>query len=225
MHRSFITLLAFVVVPLVVLADDQQHSVCYNYFLQKDKCVFGSVDKPCCETHHPTKHICPSGGTFQHPDTDSDRYTASAASKLPGSRKVRRYDTTLNSSFVAGGTGNCQFYNTTSDMGVCLWSGPQSNVSAASAGWLNSQLTQNCRKQVWIQRQGQPATVKYVPILDSCGFNTDAPEIGCFQVFVTKALFDAFNATDEENAAGALMNLSWDFDNPPNANKPQNAPI
>lgn len=47
-----------------------------------------------------------------------------------------------------------------------------------------------CSSISYVQRQGQPDTVQYVPVLDACTFGPEAelPEVGCFQIFVTKAV-------------------------------------
>lgn len=48
----------------------------------------------------------------------------------------------------------------------------------------------------YVQRRGKPETVQYVPVLDACTFGPEAqvPEVGCSQIFVTKAVspFSAF---------------------------------
>lgn len=200
----------------------RQHSICYDFYLKQDDCVYGSVDKPCPDKNASSKKACSSGSVFKYP-TDSlpeDGYDSAAAPKM-----TRRYDTPDKSFFVAGGQGACGFYNTNSQLGVCIWSGPSSSSDSTQAGWLNGGLKDNCHKQVYIQREGQPSTVQYVPIVDSCGFGTTSPDFGCRQIYVTRALYDSFNPTQHELQTGALYNITWDFNNPLHSGKNYNAPI
>ncbi|KAH9817803.1 hypothetical protein DFH28DRAFT_1123726 [Melampsora americana] len=204
---------------LVVSGSGERHTECYNYFLAKDRCVYGSQCDPCPANQTIPKKTCESGGQFQHPtavsptDSYAGSYAGAGSYSLPSRpARVRRYDATTPASFVAGGNGNCGFYNTTSDLGVCIWSGSDTTGnSTTNNGWLNTATTDNCNKQIYIQRQGQPNTVQYVPVIDSCNFNTVDPALGCFQVFVTRALYDSFNPTQEELNSGSLYNLTWDF--------------
>ncbi|EGG02216.1 uncharacterized protein MELLADRAFT_91542 [Melampsora larici-populina 98AG31] len=207
----------------LVASSGERHTQCYNYFLNKDQCVYGSQCDPCPAGQPIPKKTCESGGQFQHPTAVSP--TDQMSYSIPAKHaRVRRYDTTTPSSFVAGGNGNCGFYNTTSDLGeahagyvkpnlgVCIWSGSDTTGnSTTDNGWLNQATSDNCNKQIYIQRQGQPDTVKFVPVIDSCNFNTVDPALGCFQVFVTRALYDSFNPTQEELNSGALNNITWDF--------------
>ncbi|KAG0151274.1 hypothetical protein CROQUDRAFT_651506 [Cronartium quercuum f. sp. fusiforme G11] len=219
MHRATI-LLGLALMATVIFA--QQHSICYDFYLKKDGCVYGSADKPCPDKNACSKKACSSGSVFKHPKNcpTEDGYASAPAPKM-----TRRYDTTDKSFFVAGGQGACGFYNTTSQLGVCLWSGPSNSNDSTQAGWLNGGLKNNCNKQVYIQRQGQPSTVQYVPIVDSCGFDTTSADFGCRQIYVTRALYDLFNPTQYELQTGALYNLTWDFNNPPDSGKLDNAPV
>lgn len=204
---------------LSVASQGENHTQCYDYFLNKDHCVYGSKCNACPPSQVVPKKSCESGGQFQHPSVVSP--TDQMSYSLPAKHaRVRRYDTTSPSSFVAGGNGNCGFYNTTTDIGVCLWSGsdPTGN-STTGNGWLNQATTDNCNKQIYIQRQGQPDTVIYAPVIDSCGFNTVDPAFGCFQIFVTKALYDLFKPTQDELNSGSLHNLTWDFNIGPPENR------
>ncbi|KAG0147587.1 hypothetical protein CROQUDRAFT_722233 [Cronartium quercuum f. sp. fusiforme G11] len=196
--------------------------MCYNYLLQQDGCVYGSSDSPCPEDKS-HKKACSSGSVFKHPHASPRDHNDYSSAPTP--KKMRRYDTTSNIFYVDGGQGTCGFYNTTSQLGVCIWDGPEDVSDPTKAGWLNGGLSQNCNKQVYIQRENQPETVQYVPILDSCSFNSTAPEFSCFQTYVTKALFDLFEPTAYELETGSLYNLTWDFNNPINSGKLDNAPI
>ncbi|WAR57887.1 hypothetical protein PtB15_5B117 [Puccinia triticina] len=181
-----------------------QHTQCYEFFMWKDKCVWSAAATNQRCPVPPKDHEAPVK-TFAIPPTAAP------------SRLERRYDTTR---------GICGFYNSTTEAGVCLWSGPeQKDPTLKTAGWLNSQKTSNCGKRVYIQRKGKPETVQYVKVLDGCSFKTKHRIPGCFDIAVTIDLFNRFNPTAEEKASGLLLNgLSWDFDNINNDNT-QQAPV
>ncbi|KAG0147054.1 hypothetical protein CROQUDRAFT_715233 [Cronartium quercuum f. sp. fusiforme G11] len=222
MHRLSI-ILGLALVSSFAIAT-QKHSICYNYFLAKDKCVFGSTEHPCKEPKSHTKKACSSGAVFKH-SVKHIMHTPVSSPASPSQLK-RRYNTTGRTDYVDGGEGTCGNYNTDSQVGVCIWNGLTSGGEPEKAGWLNPGFTKNCGKEVYIQRQGLPHTVKYAPILDSCNFdNTTDPAYGCFQIYVTAALFDMFKPTKHELDTGALYNLTWDFNNLPGSGKPQNAPV
>ncbi|KAH9809409.1 hypothetical protein DFH28DRAFT_1066608 [Melampsora americana] len=188
------------------------HTLCYNYFLQKDGCVHSSTDSPCGEnatSGHTANYI----GTFE---------------TQPLRRRLRRrYDTTNGSLSINGGDGICGPYNTETTSGVCLWSGSEwvSGSDPQTAGWLNGAATGNCGKQVYIQRHGQPETVQFAPVLDGCNFWTTQPEVGCFQIWMTKDLFDKFSPTEEESQNLLISStFTWDFDNL-HGNSTENAPL
>ncbi|PLW21154.1 hypothetical protein PCANC_00472 [Puccinia coronata f. sp. avenae] len=182
------------------------HTTCYNYFLKKDGCVNSANDpKIRCE---PKPY---SGGV--------PAFSMSGGSKTKRGVEttislIKRYDTTQPSFFLASGTGNCGYYDTNTQDGACLWSGPeQNNPTVESAGWLNSQKTSNCHKELYIglKEEGAAGT-KYAPVLDGCSFGTTDPAVGCFQIGVTLQLFKKFNPTPAENMAGKITRtIVWDF--------------
>ncbi|KNZ61778.1 hypothetical protein VP01_1359g3 [Puccinia sorghi] len=219
------------------------HTGCYKYFMKKDGCVF-SAKRPTDRCPAVVKHdqTNPAQAFVLNP--------AAANVKRSEDGLARRYDTTQPSFAVAGGNGICGFYNSTAEHGVCLWSGPeQTNPTRKTAGWLNeyallplnidsvgrkanlsspftygSPNPVNCRKGIYVQRKGQPETVKYVPLLDGCSFNTISYEPGCFDIALTIKLFDDFNPSEQEKKDGLLYGgLTWDYDNV-DGNHPQNAP-
>ncbi|PLW07052.1 hypothetical protein PCASD_10615 [Puccinia coronata f. sp. avenae] len=181
------------------------HTTCWNYFMNKDGCVFSSADSKtrCNATAKP------------HPAPVSQFGLVSQQPKKDGKRLARRYDTTEPTFPVAGGKGNCGFYDTNKELGVCLWSGAeQQHPTVETAGWLNVNKTSNCGKRVYIQRTGKPETVQYAKVLDGCSFNTVRLDVGCFQVGLTIKLFNLFNPTKKEQGDQLLYGgLSWDFDN------------
>lgn len=188
------------------------HTLCYNYFLQKDGCVHASTDRPCNAN-------TTSGNTANYIGTFENQ---------PSRRRLgRRYDTTNGSLSIDGGDGICGAYNTETTSGVCLWSGSNwvDGSDPQTAGWLNGAATGNCGKQVYIQRQGQPETVQFAPVLDGCNFWTTQPEVGCFQIWMTKDLFNKFSPTEEESRNLLISStFTWDFDNL-HGQSPQNAPL
>ncbi|EGG07304.1 uncharacterized protein MELLADRAFT_105821 [Melampsora larici-populina 98AG31] len=188
------------------------HTLCYNYFLEKDGCVQTSTDRPCSSN-------TTSGNTANYIGTFETR---------PSRRRLgRRYDSTNGSLSINGGDGICGPYNTDTTSGVCLWSGSNwvDGSDPQTAGWLNGAATGNCGKQVYIQRQNQPETVQYAPVLDGCNFWTRQPEVGCFQIWMTKDLFDKFSPTEEESQNLLISStFTWDFDNL-HGQSPQNAPL
>ncbi|EGG06923.1 uncharacterized protein MELLADRAFT_86274 [Melampsora larici-populina 98AG31] len=237
--------------PLVCLAmfyaqvSDAQNTGCYNYFLQKDGCVWGSTTNPC-PTNSTVEKPCTSLRAFHYSASsttttttstttttvhaegtiDSDILESEGLQEAP-KRLVRRYDTTAPTLAVAGGDGICGFYNSTITSGVCLWTGEGwvDGSNQQQSGWLNGTVTDNCNKQVYIQRQGQPETVQYAPVLDGCQFFTADPDVGCFQIWLTIDLFEKFGPTPEELSSFTMNStFTWDFNNL-NGQNPTAAPV
>lgn len=215
MKSNIIT--CFLIICASVAVGATEHTVCYNYFLKKDGCVHSAADdsvrckappKPC-PVPVPPFSLAPQHVKRSEPH-----------------RLQRRYDTTEPSFPVAGGNGICGFYNSTTELGVCLWSGAeQNNPTPETAGWLDGPMTANCGKKVYIQRTGKPETVQYARILDGCSFNTKAPEVGCFQIGLSLQLFEKFNPTEQERADQLIYDgLTWDFDSLNNQD-PQQGPV
>ncbi|PLW50254.1 hypothetical protein PCANC_05627 [Puccinia coronata f. sp. avenae] len=202
--------------PAVMATD---HSGCYSYFMKKDGCVWSAAD-PNERCPQPLKH----GQT--NPAQQFVINPGVAKSKRSEDSLERRYDTTRPSFPVAGGNGICGFYNSTTELGVCLWSGPeQNNPTADTSGWLNGLKPDNCRKGVYVQRKNNPHSVQYVPVLDGCSFDTKEYDPGCYDIALTIQLFERFNPTADERRDGLLYGgLTWDFDSI-NGTHPQNAPI
>ncbi|EGG08518.1 uncharacterized protein MELLADRAFT_52166 [Melampsora larici-populina 98AG31] len=183
-----------------------EHTLCFNYFMQKDGCVFSTADpRTRCDIHgHPPKKgVCelkpPAGQTHQR----REEHTLD-----------RRYDTPegAQSFFVAGGNGICGFYDT-NNPGACLWTGAEDAAGNPLGGWLNDTKTSNCGKFLYIMREKRPETVIYVPVVDGCDFGVKTPDNGCFHIGVTRATFFALQPTEEEKNQGYLTGLTWDFDN------------
>ncbi|OAV94563.1 hypothetical protein PTTG_03780 [Puccinia triticina 1-1 BBBD Race 1] len=202
------------------------HTMCYNYFLQKDGCVFSAaaLDQRCpapAKQHStPVKAFAMASNSRMAKRSDVAVYKSASESH----ELERRYNTTRPSFAVAGGNGVCGYYDSKKEPGVCLWSGVPP-VTVQTAGWLNGAKTSNCGKRVYIQRKGQPSTVKFVRVLDGCDFGTTRPDPGCFDIAVTIALFNLFNPTYDEQRAGELIGgITWDWDNLDNTHT-QQAPV
>ncbi|KAG0152521.1 hypothetical protein CROQUDRAFT_649944 [Cronartium quercuum f. sp. fusiforme G11] len=205
------------------------HSVCFDYFLHKDNCVHGSIDHPCPTDGTGTGP--PSPGYTVHGRTIQQlRSMVQYHEYHPVHRKVaplvKRYDTTENVDYVAGGNGICGFYNTTTQIGACIWSGDNrtDGTDPATAGWINGRFNSTCGKKLYIQRKGKPETVKYLPVLDGCNFAAQSPADGCFQIYLTEAAFLLFADQDEFNNGYLNSSMSWDFDNL-QLDHPWNAPL
>ncbi|KAA1083883.1 hypothetical protein PGT21_010417 [Puccinia graminis f. sp. tritici] len=169
------------------------HTTCYDYFLKKDGCVFSSPA---------TSQRCPAP-TKDHTDpVHRFNYGPPKAKPNDGHSLQRRYDDNNPSFSVAGGKGACDNYNSATDLGVCLWSGAEQKApTAESAGWLNGVAKSNCGKTVYVQRKGDPSTVKYVKVLDEnvigylllgCSFNTTLTNPGCFEIALTTKVIHIF---------------------------------
>ncbi|KAI8457397.1 hypothetical protein BY996DRAFT_6913445 [Phakopsora pachyrhizi] len=115
---------------------------------------------------------------------------------------------------VNGGTGDgiCGKYNSDTELGVCLWSGEDTTgQDPAKSGWLNSALTDNCKKLVAVYRSEaqQPIVAK---VLDGCDFRTTKASFGCSQIYLTKKAFMALNPSKEDLNNGFFRDsLMWDF--------------
>lgn len=195
------------------VAERPDRTGCFDYFLQKDGCVYGSADAPCKEKTGKTSTSCNAFRIDPASEAAQKQTVLQAAPENHG-RLARRYDTTIPTLAVAGGSGICGFYNSTTTSGVCLWSGEGwvDSRHEPISGWLNGTSVANCNKHVYIQRQGKPETVQYAPVLDGCGFNTVTPDVGCFQVWMTIDLFDKFNPTPEQRRKFQIDDtFTWDF--------------
>ncbi|OAV94579.1 hypothetical protein PTTG_03800 [Puccinia triticina 1-1 BBBD Race 1] len=192
-----------------------EHTMCYDYFLNKDHCVHSSAST--LDRCQAKDHSEPVKAFTMNPGVQNAK-----RSEIQGLE--RRYDTTRPSFFVAGGDGTCGFYNTTSEPGVCLWNGPeQDNPTKETAGWLNGAQKANCGKQIYIQRKGQPHTVQYVKVLDGCSFGVKTPDPGCFDIAVTLALFNLFKPSEKEKQDGKMYGgFTWDF-NSLDGSKPESS--
>ncbi|MBW0546166.1 hypothetical protein O181_085881 [Austropuccinia psidii MF-1] len=178
-----------------------QHTGCYNYFLQKDHCVFSAAGEARC--HAPKKECSGIAVTFQLGPSHSKRSMAHVIQP--------RYTTNNKSFFVAGGVGICGKYDSYKQDGVCLWSGNGSPIS--DSGWLNDAKTSNCGKKVYIQRKGRPGLTVYAPVVDGCGFNMIESSKGCFEIAFTATTFQKLKPTEEESKQGGMFDVHWDFDN------------
>ncbi|KAH9810534.1 secreted protein [Melampsora americana] len=193
-------LVAIVATPTVKAT---QHTLCFNYFMQKDGCVFSSANPHtrCAPDGHPPKNGV--GMLQQHAFQRREEHTLEP-----------RYDTPKGSKsfFVASGTGVCGFYDGDKP-GACIWNGAKDQFGNGLGGWLNGSKTSNCHKNLYIMRRGNPQSVVYVPVVDGCNFNVKNPDNGCFQIGVTRATFFALNPSEQEKNQGYLTDLTWDFDN------------
>ncbi|KAG0148764.1 hypothetical protein CROQUDRAFT_714297 [Cronartium quercuum f. sp. fusiforme G11] len=106
----------------------------------------------------------------------------------------------------------CGPYDSNQELGVCLWSGIDGDSKdPGKTGWLGKTLTGNCGKTLFVQRAGQPETMIFAKVVDSCAFPITDHGIGCAQIFLTKKAFDLMKPTQEELQNGAITNLVWDF--------------
>ncbi|PLW05486.1 hypothetical protein PCANC_09893 [Puccinia coronata f. sp. avenae] len=190
----------------ITVAKATNHTTCFNYFLKKDRCVFSSADERTRCKAPPKQHPSP---VKQFALVSQDKRS------LQGGSLARRYDAKKPVFPIGGGTGNCGFYNSTAEIGVCLWSGAElKNPTVQTAGWINSLKTSNCGKRIYIQRTGKPETVQYARVLDGCSFDTRRLNVGCFQIGITVELFNKFKPSAKEISAQLLLDgVTWDFDN------------
>ncbi|KAH9460392.1 hypothetical protein MJO28_003940 [Puccinia striiformis f. sp. tritici] len=211
-------------------------SQCYNYFLEKDGCVFGAkkasercpvkpdcgheipTDKPLVFKSHHSRSSQQSFGLSVGPNgvqtfaSSMDQEESQTEITAPSSKRlVRRYDSELDSFAIAGGDGICGTY-TDDQPGVCLWAS-ELDTGAKSGGWMNGTYTKACGRVVFIQRKGDPDNTIYAPIVDGCSFNATTPEPGCFRIGFTKATFNQLNPTPEEKNDWIITDLVWDFAN------------
>ncbi|EFP77475.1 hypothetical protein PGT21_023329 [Puccinia graminis f. sp. tritici] len=228
-----------------------KHSQCYNYFLNKDKCVFAAkkksercpVDsKDQCGHAIPTdmpivfkskhKHssqstmgleIGPNGINTFASKSEEDEASTEFSAGVPSKKLVRRYDSELDSFPIAGGDGICGNYKDTAP-GVCLWASAADVPGSLSGGWINGTFTKPCGRQVFIQRKGFPEHTVYAPVVDGCTFNATTEEPGCFRIAFTQATFNELNPTQKEIDDKIIHELVWDFDNALGT-KPENAAI
>ncbi|CAH7688610.1 hypothetical protein PPACK8108_LOCUS23589 [Phakopsora pachyrhizi] len=175
------------------------HTQCYNYFLQKDGCVFSAADdrNRCSADPKPSTAV----GVVQESNKNVKRHTL-----------ARRYDTTLPSPSIQG-EGICGHYDTATAEGASLWVGPNpGSTRPEEAGWLNRGKTSNCNKRLYVINPRTGKTV-YIKVIDGHDFQTTQPDVGCFQIALTQKTFLELDPTDEEKAKGAIGSLTWDFDN------------
>ncbi|MBW0559062.1 hypothetical protein O181_098777 [Austropuccinia psidii MF-1] len=197
------------------LQEDNGHTLCYNYFLEKDKCVYGAANETerCDETTgKPRKTVSQGAFRFQNPTPTLPNYQP----------LVRRYNTQndSNSRPIESGPGICGDYDTNTFKGVCLWSGPMKSDGSnpAKAGWLNGARSDNCYKRIYIQREGNPNATWYAEVIDGCTFYLNHSSDACMEIAFTEATFNEIGPSPEEKTAGALYGILWDFDNLPGKN-------
>ncbi|OAV91195.1 hypothetical protein PTTG_04712 [Puccinia triticina 1-1 BBBD Race 1] len=201
------TSLIFLAAVYVSAVMATNHTTCYNYFLNKDKCVSAAAS-PNTRCPAPTKsHDAPVKQFVLDPKKGKGK-------KGKKGKKDRRYDNPKPSFSIDGGDGICGHYDTSTEIGVCLWSGAeQNNPTVETAGWLNGLKTSNCGKRVYIQRKGRPDTVQYAKVLDGCSFDETSSWPGCFEIAITTKLFELFRPTKKERDAGYILGgFTWDFD-------------
>ncbi|KNE92664.1 hypothetical protein PSTG_13931 [Puccinia striiformis f. sp. tritici PST-78] len=247
-----LTTLVLLALSLAVV-DATIHTLCFNYFLGKDKCVngaagqkircgakakyqskpvpaFGAPGKPGNSAkggNHPKNqgHHAQNQG---HHSKGQGHHATGGHHKGRGGKPAleRRYDTHINIMKLQSGRGICDPYDTTKVDGVCLWSGPKdSKATFSNAGWVNSRKDSNCGKKVYIQRRDDPDHVHYVPVLDGCPFNAVTPEDGCFEIGVTVALAKKMQKfANETDSAELYGGFTWDFLNGDGSN-PQWGPV
>ncbi|PLW39714.1 hypothetical protein PCASD_09620 [Puccinia coronata f. sp. avenae] len=106
----------------------------------------------------------------------------------------------------------CGNYTGEEQMGVCLWSGISDSQSGNSSGWVSSDITANCHKEVILHRSGSNGPLLVARVLEGCSFNTAEPSVGCSQIYITKKVFMALNPNPSELEKGALEDpITWDF--------------
>ncbi|POW23074.1 hypothetical protein PSHT_00590 [Puccinia striiformis] len=231
------------IAPLLSVVHATTHTVCYNYYMQKDGCVFSAAaqDQRCPAP--PKDHPAPCK-TFTHP--------GASKAKRSVADLERRYVTPKPSFAVGGGTGTCGFYNSTTEAGVCLWNGAeQNNPTIDTAGWLNGPPTVARECEVTFpspilgplltdagphhshvnsaisKERASPETRQYVKVLDGCYFGATSPNRGAPKLVLLSrwVLFNLFKPTEKENQDGLIYGgLSWQFDNTLNTS-PQQAPV
>lgn len=210
---ALVALVSLVANPIVKATE---HTICFNYFMQKDGCVFSTNDpkKRCDPNGHPPKKAV---GVLKSPSSKKHRRDEVSLE--------RRYDTPKHSKsfYVDDGTGICGTYSG-DQPGACLWAGGEDGVGNPTGGWLNGTKSSNCGKQIYLQRQGKPETVQYIPVVDGCTFNIKSEMPGCFQIAVTEHTFYSMKPTKEELKLGYLTGLTWDFNNL-NGDKSRNGPV
>ncbi|MBW0483720.1 hypothetical protein O181_023435 [Austropuccinia psidii MF-1] len=206
-----------------VLAQDRtssynNHTVCYNFFQDKDGCVWSSAGSNRCRPKQTSE-----AQTFELPTELANKLLSAQNKQLK--RRYNSYPGT-GGFVLASGTGACnKYYDTNSQDGVCLWTGPsRSGGDPKTAGWLNGADNRNCGKQVYITRPGMSPI--YVPIVDGCSFNQFSLEdrkTACFGIAFTKKTFNRLRPSADEIRRQRLTSVTWDFDNE-HGNHPENAP-
>lgn len=188
------------------------HTECYNYFMQKDGCVWSAADD---------RTRC-NATTGKPPFQGVERFQHHSQRTLQ-----RRYTSeNTNTSFaMRDGPGICGNYST-NQPGACLWVGSEQvyGNDTATAGWLNGAKTSNCGKQLYVQRKGRPDKPFYVPVLDGCSFYSKNVTVGCFQIALSNKTFYDLEPTAQEIQQGFLGDLIWDFNNE-YGTKGKNAPV
>ncbi|MBW0489811.1 hypothetical protein O181_029526 [Austropuccinia psidii MF-1] len=227
------------------------HTLCYNYFKDKDGCVWSSAGSERCKpktTSNPNVFGLPAGLAKKLFNAAQNLFATSKTPLFPPPGHVRpggpppdprkrgiyksverRYDAQPGVGLfpLEGGNGVCGYYDSNKEVGVCLWTGTSStdrdNTTMGKPGWLNKADTRNCKKHVYLKRPGMNQTL-YVPVLDGCDFGADHPKDGCVAIGFTKATFDSLNPTADEIKNQRIEIMTWDFDNEHGA-KPDDGPV
>ncbi|KAG0148028.1 hypothetical protein CROQUDRAFT_61041 [Cronartium quercuum f. sp. fusiforme G11] len=194
------------------------HTECYNYFLEKDGCVWASAKD--------TERCDPTSGKSQLKLGGDEPEKQLMVQKRDKKFLKPRYtsENTDTSFAIHGGKGICGPYDP-QEPGACLWLGSEQETGEdpSTAGWLNGANKLNCGKQVYVQRKDKPENPLFVPIVDGCVFYTASISVGCFQIALTNKTFYDLEPSPEEIDQGFVGDLVWDFDNE-HGKKPQNGP-
>lgn len=212
------------------------NSGCYTYLQEKDGCVYANPTNNCARkmssmavqifatspaANNVSSNIsslpAPSGKTYFK---RSEEHASSSAT--PPSISPAEFNSPSGSSGLLenislpspnlSGTSICEYHAGEEQMGVCLWSGPSNSQGGDAGGWVSSDFTANCNKEVILQRIGSNSPLIVARVLEGCSFNTTQPSIGCSQVYITKEVFMALKPSPSELEKGALEEpITWDF--------------
>ncbi|KAA1065207.1 hypothetical protein PGTUg99_000012 [Puccinia graminis f. sp. tritici] len=106
----------------LAVADATIHTMCFNYFLNKDKCVNGAAGQNIRCNADPKPHEAPVAKFVMQTPPPKQAHNGGK------NRLERRYDTYHKVLEMSSGQGICGTYDSDRQDGVCLWSGPEQDT-------------------------------------------------------------------------------------------------
>ncbi|MBW0520404.1 hypothetical protein O181_060119 [Austropuccinia psidii MF-1] len=203
--NSILLLLAFSAITTTAREDeDNGHTLCYNYFLKKDGCVFGSAnDTERCDekTGEPRKAVHGAALQFQNPSQSSPKYQP----------LVRRYNTKNDSNvfYPFRSQVEREFVAHTTQRRPRESAFGQVPVNAVAE--IRPKLGGLTVPDLRTATSAFIFNEKEIPTQLGCNFYLNHSSDACMEIAFTESTFNEIGPSEEEKTAKALYNILWDL--------------